>query len=178
MELKKSRCKPQLSADSEKVLYAIQKSLSSIQGRITVSSSLDNVTDSHLDTQKESIKCYKTTHSCCDRSHRTQSLSYDPSILMGGLSRSESVHDLENVLSRLHIQPLATKSPLAGTSSIPRQLFSPVILSISHMSQYMPCDGIGSEQAPTNRYDLDSTIEREGISALGRDLCSVCLVRW
>ncbi|KAG1785471.1 uncharacterized protein HD556DRAFT_1422291 [Suillus plorans] len=104
-------------------LYAVRKSLGSVQGRITVSLSLDDVTDSHLDTQQES---------------RTQSLSYDPSIPMGGLSKSERVHDPENVPSRLPILPLATKSPLAGTSPIPRRPSSPAMSSISRMSQYMP----------------------------------------
>ncbi|KAG1794045.1 hypothetical protein EV424DRAFT_1450970 [Suillus variegatus] len=116
-------------------LYAVRKSLGSVQGRITVSLSLDDVTDSHLDIQNESIKCYETTHSCRDR---TQSLSHDPSIPMGGLSRSERVRDPENVPSRLPIPPLATKSPLAGTSPIPRRPSSPAVSSISHTSQYMP----------------------------------------
>ncbi|KAG2159575.1 uncharacterized protein EDB93DRAFT_1244367 [Suillus bovinus] len=121
------------------VLYAVWKSRGStaVQGRITVSLSLDDVADPHQDTRKESIESHKTTHSrrgwwdyvpttdhiapFPPRSRRTQSLPRDPSIPMSCLSKfrtGERVRDPENVPSIPPIPPLPTESPLARTSAI------------------------------------------------------------
>ncbi|KAG2077157.1 hypothetical protein BDR04DRAFT_1089487 [Suillus decipiens] len=151
-------------------LYAVWKSRGSaaVRGRITVSLSLDNVADP---TPKESIESHKTTHSrrgwwdyvstvdnppsFSQRSRRTQSLSRDSSIPMGGLSKfrtGERVRDPDNVPSRPPIPPLPTESPLNRTSIIrmsttfpnarndtfPRRSSSPAISSISRISRYMP----------------------------------------
>ncbi|KAG1885752.1 hypothetical protein F4604DRAFT_1727935 [Suillus subluteus] len=154
-------------------LYAVWKSHSSaaVRGRINVSLSLDDVADPHLDTRKESIESHKTTHSrrgwwdyvstvdnppISPRSRRTRSLSHDPSIPMGGLSKfrtGERLRDPENVPSRPPIPSLPTESPLTRTSTIrvsttlpnicndvpiPRRSSSPAISSISRISRYMP----------------------------------------
>ncbi|KAG1826093.1 uncharacterized protein BJ212DRAFT_1318021 [Suillus subaureus] len=157
-------------------LYAVWKSHgSAVRGRITVSLSLDDVPDPHLDTRKESIESHKTTHSrrgwwdyvptvdnppFSQRSRRTQSLSRDSSIPMGGLSKfrtGERVRDPENVPSRPPIPLLPTEPPPIRTSTIhvsttlpntcndvpiPRRPSSPAISSISRISRYMPRVGL------------------------------------
>ncbi|KAG2129909.1 hypothetical protein DEU56DRAFT_973482 [Suillus clintonianus] len=156
-------------------LYAVWKSNGSaaVRGRITVSLSLDDVADPPLDTRKESIESHKTANSrrgwwdyvstvdhpgpLSPRSRRTQSLTHDPTILMGardGLFKfrtGERVRDAENVPSR---PPLPTEFPLTRTSTvrvsttipnihndalpIPRRSSSPAVSSISRISRYMP----------------------------------------
>ncbi|KAG1833957.1 hypothetical protein EV424DRAFT_1532781 [Suillus variegatus] len=117
-------------------LYAVWKSRGStaVQGRITVSLSLDNVADPHLDTRKESIESHKTTQSrrgwwdyvstvdhpapFHPRSRRTRSLSHDRSIPMSRLPKfrtRERMRDPENVPSRLPIPPLPTESTRTST---------------------------------------------------------------
>ncbi|KAG2350518.1 hypothetical protein BDR05DRAFT_954608, partial [Suillus weaverae] len=119
--------------------YAVWKSHNSaaVRGRITVSLSLDDVADPHLDARKESIESHKTTHSrrgwwdyvstvnhppsFPPRSRRTQSLSRDPSIPMSSLSKfrtGERVRDPENVPSRPSIPTLPIQSPVTRTSTI------------------------------------------------------------
>lgn len=151
-------------------LYAVWKSRGSaaVRGRITVSLSLDNIADP---TPKESIESNKTTHSrrgwwdyvstvdnpppFSQRSRRTQSLSRDSNIPMGGLSKSrtgERMRDPDNMPSRPPIPPLPTETPLNRTSIIrvsttfpntrndafPHRSSSPAISSISRISRYMP----------------------------------------
>ncbi|KAG0709010.1 hypothetical protein DFH29DRAFT_1036413 [Suillus ampliporus] len=163
-------------------LYAVWKSHGSVavRGRITVSLSLDDdVADPPLERRKESIDSQKTTHSrrgwwdyvsAVDHStpfskpRRTESVSYNPSVLMGardGVSKcrsSERVRDAENVPSRPPIAPLPTEYPLPTRAStvrmsttieanpnsrhdvlaIPRRPSSPAISSLSRISRYMP----------------------------------------
>lgn len=119
-------------------LYAVWKSHGSaaVRGRITISLSLDDVADPHLDTRKDSIESGKPTYSrrgwwdyvstvdpppFPQRSRRTQSLSRDPSFPMASLSKfrtGERRRDPENVHSRPSSTPLPIESPLARTSTI------------------------------------------------------------
>lgn len=146
-------------------LYAVWKSHGSaaVRGRITISLSLDDVADSHLDTRKESTESRKTNYSrrgwwdyvstvdpppFHQRSRTTHSLSRDPTIPTPKFRAGERVRDPENVPSRPSIAPLPLESTRTSTirlstshpnpRNVPRRASSPAVSSISRISRYMP----------------------------------------
>ncbi|KAG1773180.1 hypothetical protein EDD22DRAFT_859310 [Suillus occidentalis] len=140
-------------------LYAVWKSHGSaaVRGRITISLSLDDVADPHLDTRKESIESRKTNYSrrgwwdyvsTVDPPPFPQrSRATHPTIPTPKFRTAERVRDPENV------PPLPIESPLTRTPTIrvstthpnprtnppvPRRASSPAVSSISRISRYMP----------------------------------------
>lgn len=142
-------------------LYAVWKSHGSaaVRGRITISLSLDDVADPHLDTRKESIESRKTNYSrrgwwdyvsTVDPPpfHQRSRTSRDPTIPTPKFRASERVRDPENVPSRPSIAPLPIESTRTSTirlstshpnpRNVPRRASSPAVSSISRISRYMP----------------------------------------